>query len=61
MPEPRLRAAIPELAARAKVVAEGAGALAYAALEQLEPGPVTVAIVSGGNIDTRLLASLLGG
>jgi len=61
VPEPRLRGAIPELAARAKVVAEGAGALAYAALEQLEPGPVTVAIVSGGNIDTRLLASLLGG
>jgi len=61
VPEPRLRAAIPELASRAKVVAEGAGALAYAALEQLESGPVTVAIVSGGNIDTRLLASLLGG
>ncbi len=59
VPEPRLRAAIPELAAAAKVVAEGAGALAYAALEQLEPGPVTVAVVSGGNIDSRLLASLL--
>ena len=59
--EPRLRAAIPELASSAKVVAEGAGALAYAALEQLEPGPVTVAIVSGGNIDTKLLASLLTG
>jgi threonine dehydratase len=61
VPEPRLRAAIPELANAAKVVAEGAGALAYAALEQLEPGPITVAIVSGGNIDTKLLASLLGG
>jgi threonine dehydratase len=59
VPEPRLRAAIPELASAAKVVAEGAGALAYAALEQLEPGPVTVAVVSGGNIDTKLLASLL--
>ncbi len=59
VPEPRLRTAIPELASEAKVVAEGAGALAYAALEQLEPGPVTVAIVSGGNIDTALLASLL--
>ncbi|HET7467609.1 MAG TPA: pyridoxal-phosphate dependent enzyme [Candidatus Dormibacteraeota bacterium] len=59
VPEPRLRTAIPELAAQAKVVAEGAGALAYAALEQLEPGPVTVAVVSGGNIDTKLLASLL--
>jgi threonine dehydratase len=59
VPEPRLRAAIPELANAAKVVVEGAGALAYAALEQLEPGPITVAIVSGGNIDTKLLASLL--
>ena len=61
VPEPRLRSAIPELASAAKVVAEGAGALAYAALAQLEPGPVTVAIVSGGNIDTKLLASLLAG
>ncbi len=59
VPEPRLRAAIPELAARAKVVAEGAGALAFAALEQLGPGPVTVAVVSGGNIDPLLLAELL--
>jgi len=59
VPEPRLKAAIPELAAKAKVVAEGAGALAYAALEQLPPGPTTVAVVSGGNIDPALLASLL--
>jgi threonine dehydratase len=61
VPESRLRTAIPELASAAKVVAEGAGALAYSALEHLEPGPVTVAIVSGGNIDTKLLASLLTG
>ena len=59
VPEPRLKAAIPELAAKAKVVAEGAGALAYAAVEQLPPGPTTVAVVSGGNIDPALLASLL--
>jgi threonine dehydratase len=59
VPEPRLRSAIPELAAAAKVVAEGAGALAFGALQQLEPGPPTVAIVSGGNIDAKLLASLL--
>jgi len=59
VPEPRLKAAIPELAASGKLVAEGAGALAYAALEQLEPGPLTVAIVSGGNIDPKLLATLL--
>jgi threonine dehydratase len=59
VPEPRLRSAVPELASTAKAVAEGAGALAYAALEQLEPGPRTVAVVSGGNIDPHLLASLL--
>jgi threonine dehydratase len=59
VPEPRLRSAIPELAAAAKVVAEGAGALAFAALEQLEPGPPTIAVVSGGNIDPKLLAQLL--
>jgi threonine dehydratase len=59
VPEPRLRAAVPELAVAGKVVAEGAGALAYAALEQVSPGPVTVAVVSGGNIDPKLLASLL--
>ena len=59
VPEPRLRTAIPELATAAKVVAEGGGALTYAALEQLAPGPPTVAIVSGGNIDAQLLASLI--
>ncbi|MHB8610940.1 MAG: pyridoxal-phosphate dependent enzyme [Candidatus Dormibacteraceae bacterium] len=59
VPEPRLRSAVPELAATAKVVAEGAGALAYAALEQLQPGKSTVAVVSGGNIDPHLLAGLL--
>jgi threonine dehydratase len=59
VPEPRLRAAIPQVTVAARVVAEGAGALAYAALEQLEPGPSTVAVVSGGNIDPKLLAELL--
>ena len=59
VPEPRLKTAIPELAASAKLVAEGAGALAYAALEQLTPGPSTVAVVSGGNIDPKLMAGLL--
>ena len=59
VPEPRLKSAIPELAAKAKVVAEGGGGLAYAALEQLPSGPGTVAVVSGGNIDGHLLASLL--
>ena len=60
VPEAQLRAAVPRLAVAAKVVAEGAGALSYAALEQLEPGPRTVAVTSGGNIDPRLMAELLG-
>jgi threonine dehydratase len=59
VPEARLKPKIGELAARAKVVAEGAGVLAYAALEQLEQGPVTVAIVSGGNLAPSLLAECL--
>ena len=59
VPEPRLRAAVGELAVRSRVVAEGAGALPAAALEQLPPGPVTVAVISGGNIDPGLLARLL--
>lgn len=59
VPEERLFSAIPELASAAKVVAEGAGALAYAALEQLPSGPPTVAVVSGGNIDGERLAGLL--
>lgn len=59
VPEPRLKSAIPALVASAKLVPEGGGALAYAALEQLPPGPETVAVVSGGNIDPKLLASLL--
>jgi len=59
VPEPRLRVAIAELAAAGRVVAEGAGALAFAALEQLDAGPTTAVIVSGGNIDPNLLAELL--
>jgi threo-3-hydroxy-L-aspartate ammonia-lyase len=60
VPEPRLRSSIVELASAAKVVAEGAGALSFAALEQLAPGPPTVALISGGNADPGLLAELLG-
>ena len=59
VPEVRLKPKIGELAARAKIVAEGAGVLAYASLEQLEPGPVTVAVVSGGNLSPALLAECL--
>ncbi|HYM55547.1 MAG TPA: pyridoxal-phosphate dependent enzyme, partial [Solirubrobacteraceae bacterium] len=50
------------LAERSKLVAEGAGAVAAAALlsGRLEPvAGTTVAIVSGGNVDSGLLAGLL--
>lgn len=59
VPEERLRASIPELAQRGKVVAEGAGALAYAALDQLDGDRPTVALVTGGNLDPALLRELL--
>lgn len=50
------------LAEHAKLIAEGAGAVAVAALSSGALAPVagsTVAIVSGGNVDNGLLASLL--
>jgi threonine dehydratase len=59
VPEVRLRHAIGELAARGKVVAEGAGVLGYAALGQLEPGPLTAVVISGGNLAPGLLAECL--
>jgi threonine dehydratase len=59
VPETRLRPAIGALAARGKVVAEGAGVLGYAALEQLEPGPLTAVVVSGGNLAPAVLAECL--
>ncbi|HEY2551048.1 MAG TPA: pyridoxal-phosphate dependent enzyme [Streptosporangiaceae bacterium] len=59
VPEPALRAAVAELALGHKVVAEGAGALAYAATLQLADQVPAVAVVSGGNIDGARLAELL--
>lgn len=59
VPEAHVRRAVAELAIRAKVVVEGAGALAFGALSLLEHKPGTVAIVSGGNIDPGRLAELL--
>jgi threonine dehydratase len=50
------------LAERVKLVAEGAGAVSVAALLSGRLAPIagtTVAIVSGGNVDNGLLASLL--
>ena len=59
VPEARVRRAVAELASQAKIVAEGAGALAFAALGLLDQGCATVVIVSGGNIDPGRLAELL--
>lgn len=57
-----IRGAMRRLALEAKVVAEPAGAAAFAAWsryrEELEP-PV-VAVVSGGNVDPALMAEILG-
>ena len=59
-----VRRAIRLLAERAHVVAEGAGGAALAAalggLPGAGDGPV-VAVVSGGNIDARVLAAILEG
>jgi threonine dehydratase len=59
VPEADLRSGVAELAIRHKVVAEGAGALAYAAAGQLAGAEPTVAVVSGANIDGIRLAELL--
>ena len=50
------------LAARAHVVAEGAGALALAAALRGDAGEGRiVCIVSGGNVDPAVLATVLSG
>jgi len=55
-------AAVRLLAERARVVAEGAGALAVAAATSGRAGTGRiVCIVSGGNIDSSRLAAILGG
>ena len=53
-------AAVRLLAERARVIAEGAGALALAAALR-EPGGRHVCIVSGGNIDAARLTEILAG
>jgi threonine dehydratase len=59
VPEGDVRAAVRALATDVKVVAEGSGALAYAAMTGGGPADHTVAILSGGNIDAARLAELL--
>jgi threonine dehydratase len=60
--EAEIEDAIRMLHAREGVIAEGAGAVAVAALltGRIRPGGPTVAVVSGGNIDGNRLASVLG-
>ena len=58
--EAEVRAALVELAVRAGVVAEGAGAVAAAALAKV-PGRRKVAVVSGGNIDAERFQDVLAG
>jgi threonine dehydratase len=60
VPEADVRAAIARLALELKVVAEGAGALAYAAMTGGRSTTNAVAILSGGNIDPSRLIDLLG-
>jgi threonine dehydratase len=54
-------AAVRLLAERARVVAEGAGALALAAALRHRWDEQVVCIVSGGNIDAAKLAQILSG
>jgi threonine dehydratase len=59
VPEETVRKTVARLATEVKVVAEGAGALAYAAMVDGRSTPRTVAILSGGNIDGSRLSELL--
>ena len=62
VPEDEIAAGMVFLAEQAKLIAEGAGAVGVAELMSGRLGPVsgtTVAIVSGGNVDSGLLAALL--
>jgi threonine dehydratase len=62
VPLDEVAAAMRLLAARARIVAEGAGALAVAAALRGDAGEGrVVCIVSGGNIDAAVLAAILGG
>ena len=61
VPEASLRHAVRELAMTHKLVVEGAGALPFAALDQLPTDETTAVVISGGNIDATLLAEILRG
>jgi threonine dehydratase len=62
LPLDEVAAAVRLLAERTRVIAEGAGALAVAtAVSGRTGGKKIVCIVSGGNIDTAVLARILAG
>ena len=62
VPLDEVAAAVRLLAERARVVAEGAGALSVAAALAGRAGDGrVVCIVSGGNVDADVLAAILGG
>jgi threonine dehydratase len=62
IPVAEVAAAIRTLAGRARVIAEGAGALAPAAALSGRAGPgKVVCVVSGGNLNLSKLAEILGG
>jgi threonine dehydratase len=61
LPLADVAAAVRLLAERTRVVAEGAGALALAAALSHDVGRKVVCVVSGGNIDTAVLARILAG
>jgi len=58
-----IRSAMRRLALEAKIVAEPAGAAAFAAWMRFRDSlrPPVVAVVSGGNVDPNLLAEAVGG
>lgn len=62
LPLPEVAGALRVVAERTRVIAEGAGVLPVAAaLSGRVPGKKIVCIVSGGNIDTSVLARILAG
>jgi threonine dehydratase len=62
VPVPDVAAAVRVLAERARVIAEGAGALATAVALSGQAGPGKVAcVVSGGNLDLGLLSRIFNG
>ena len=58
--EAEIRSAVRELASRAHLVAEPSGAVTLAAYRKAQTPPgQTVAILSGGNVEPRMLAQIL--